>query len=108
MRRLQEAGGAAAKVMSEVDIFADPHVREREFFIETSHAESGTHLYPGHQWKASGTPLRADSPAPLLGEHNEYVYKELLGYSDEEYQRLTDELHIGSEFLPGLQLPGKI
>lgn len=30
-------------------------------------------------------------PAPTLGQHNEYVYKEILGYSDEEYQKLVNE-----------------
>ena len=33
-----------------------------------------------------------------LGEHNEYVYKELLGVSDAEYQRLIDAGHIAMDF----------
>ena len=103
MRRLQTGGVAAARVLNERDAFFDPHIKARGFFIETTQSDSGTHLYPGHQWKALGTPLRADRPSPLLGEDNEYVYKELLGVSDAEYERLIDELHIGMDYLPGVR-----
>jgi crotonobetainyl-CoA:carnitine CoA-transferase CaiB-like acyl-CoA transferase len=30
-------------------------------------------------------------PAPCLGQHNEYVYREILGLSDEEFIRLLNE-----------------
>ena len=30
-------------------------------------------------------------PAPLLGEHNEYVFKEILGMPDDEYDKLVKE-----------------
>ena len=106
MTRLQHAGIAAARVLDERDALEDPHIKARDYWIPTTQSESGTHLYPGHQWKAHGTPLRADTPAPLLGEHNEYVYKELLHYSDAEYERLEREQHIGVDYLPGL-LPGR-
>jgi crotonobetainyl-CoA:carnitine CoA-transferase CaiB-like acyl-CoA transferase len=102
MTALQDRGIPAAKVMSERDIFADPHVRAREFFIEMTLPEAGTHLYSGPQWRQAGLPLRLDSPAPALGEHNEYVYTELLGYSAAEYERLVREGHIGPDYLPGL------
>ena len=32
--------------------------------------------------------------APLLGEHNEYVFKEILGLSGEEFERLKREVVI--------------
>jgi len=41
-------------------------------------------------------------PAPCLGEHNEYVYRVVLGVSDEEYAELEREQHMGIEYLgPG-------
>jgi crotonobetainyl-CoA:carnitine CoA-transferase CaiB-like acyl-CoA transferase len=101
MRALQDHGVAAGKVMTESDLFADPHVRARDFFVELTLPEAGTHLYPGHQWHPQGTPLRLDRPAPTLGQHNQYVYRELLGYSAAEYERLVREDHIGEDFLPG-------
>ena len=33
-----------------------------------------------------------------LGEDNEYVYKRLLGYSDDEYARLEAEGHVGMDY----------
>ena len=100
MHRLQAAGIAAAKVMNERDIFDDPHIRERGFFLKMTLPDAGTHLYPGHAWRALGTPLRSDRPAPTLGQHNEYVYREVLGYSEAEYARLVREEHIGTEYPP--------
>ena len=102
MQRLQAAGVPAGRLLNERDAFADPHIRARGFFIEQWQADCGTHRYPGHQWKMLGTPLRADRPAPLLGEDNEYVYRELLGISESEYRRLEAEQHIGTAYLPGL------
>jgi crotonobetainyl-CoA:carnitine CoA-transferase CaiB-like acyl-CoA transferase len=45
----------------------------------------------------SGTPLNLRGPAPCLGQHNEYVLRELLGYSEAEITRLKEEGHIGTE-----------
>ena len=42
-------------------------------------------------------------PAPHLGEHNDEIYRGMLGTSDADYQRLIDEQHIGWAYLPGLK-----
>ena len=47
----------------------------------------------------SKTPLSIWRPAPRSGQDNEYVYKELLGYSDDEYQWFVDNDHAGEQFL---------
>ena len=99
MRLLQDAGVTAAVVMNERDIFDDPHIRERGFLVEITHPEAGTHLYPGHQWGSPTTPMPADVPVPTLGQDNEYVYKRVLGYSEDEYDRLVREAHIGTDYL---------
>jgi crotonobetainyl-CoA:carnitine CoA-transferase CaiB-like acyl-CoA transferase len=100
--RLQAEGVPAGPVIDDAEAFADPHIHARGFFHEMTHAEAGTHPYPGHPFRYTRTPLRFDSPAPLLGEHNAFVYKELLGYSDADYDRLAAENHIGTEFLPSI------
>ena len=97
---LQAHGVPAAIVANDADVMADPQLEARGFFHRIRHAESGTHRYPGHAYQLSATPLRFDSPAPLLGEHNDYVYRELLGKPPEEVQRLTDEKHIGMDYVP--------
>jgi benzylsuccinate CoA-transferase BbsF subunit/naphthyl-2-methylsuccinate CoA transferase subunit len=99
---LQRAGIPATKVMNEAEIVEDKHLQEREFFIEMTHPDAGTHLHPGHLWKTSAGALNAWRAAPTLGQDNEYVYRKVLGYSDAEYQRLVDEKHIGTEYVEGL------
>jgi crotonobetainyl-CoA:carnitine CoA-transferase CaiB-like acyl-CoA transferase len=39
----------------------------------------------------SETRLVVQRPSPLLGEHNEYVLREILGYSEEDFNRLVAE-----------------
>lgn len=40
-------------------------------------------------FRLSETPLYPLSPAPLLGQDNEYVYSQVLGLSDDEISELT-------------------
>jgi crotonobetainyl-CoA:carnitine CoA-transferase CaiB-like acyl-CoA transferase len=102
MHLLQAHGIAAATVMNERDAFNDKHLRERGFFLRLTQRDSGTHLYPGHLWRFSRTPLQVRYPAPNFGQDNEYIYRTVLGFSDEEYERFVREQHIGDEFLEGV------
>ena len=99
---LQQHGIPAGPVMNEADAYADPHLKERGFFQPLTQAETGTHLYPGLLWQMDNTPNKLRTPPCLLGEHNEYVYKELLGVSDEEYAKLEEAGHIGMEYAPDI------
>ena len=90
---------------SKRSFFDYPHFQERGFFEEVCHPDAGTHLYPGMYFKMSGTPLCIRMAAPLLGEHNEYVYKQLLGISDEEYEMLEQEGHIGMDYPADVHAP---
>ncbi|RLC96863.1 MAG: hypothetical protein DRI40_01980 [Chloroflexi bacterium] len=107
MHLLQEAGVAAGPLMDERDCYADPHIRERGFFEQVTHVECGSHLYPGMLWKMSRTPGSIRRPPCRLGEHNEYVYKQLLGVSDEEYAELERDGHIGMEYHPSIVVHGR-
>jgi crotonobetainyl-CoA:carnitine CoA-transferase CaiB-like acyl-CoA transferase len=100
MQRLQKEGVPAGPVLCDRDVYADPHVNERNFFVEMTQKWCGTHRYPGPAWKLSKTPQKFTLPPPGLGEHNEWAYKQVLGKSDEEYARLVEEKHIGDEYLP--------
>ena len=93
--------------MDEKDCYSDPHLREREFFEQVNHTECGTHLYPGVSWKLSATPCHIRKPPCRLGEDNEYVYKSLLGVSDEEYVELQREGHIGMDYDPSITVYGR-
>lgn len=100
MNRLQAEGIAAGMVLDDKDAYEDPHLEARNFFQEVTHPDVGTHQYPGIMWRASETPNKIRTPPVCLGEHNEYVYKDILGVSDEEYKQLEEEGHIGTEPSP--------
>jgi len=91
MNTLQHAGVAAGPVLSCKGLFEDPHMRARNFYELVTHPEAGTHFYDGFPWKLSETPGYTRRPAPLFGEHNEYVLGEILGMSKEEIARLAEE-----------------
>jgi len=100
MYLLQREGVPAGPVIFEDDAYTDPHLKERGFFEELTHEECGTHLYPGLGWRMSKTPNNLRLPPVRLGEHNEYVYKQVLKVSDEEYRKLEKEGHIGMDYVP--------
>ena len=102
MHLLQKAGIAAGPVLSEKDCFEDPQVLARDFFKEVSQQWCGTHRYHGFPWRFSRTPQEVKLPPPGLGEHNEYVYKKILGMTDEHYAELEQEQHIGDVYGPNV------
>ena len=90
METLQTAGVAAMPVMSLEDQFRDPHLRQREIHLESEHPKVGLEFLHGIPWRLSDTPGRIRRPAPLLGEHNQYVFGDLLGLPAAEIQRLME------------------
>ena len=101
MRLLQSVRVPVGPVLDHGEVYSDPHVNERGFFEEVTHKEAGTHLYPGMNWKFSKTPLSIRIPANCLGEHNEHVFGNLLGLSQDEIAQLETDQIIGTEYLPG-------
>lgn len=90
MESLQAAGIAAMPVMNVEDQFMDPHLRARQVHVECEHPRVGIEWLHGIPWHLSATPGRIRRPAPLLGEHNQYVFGELLGLPAAEIQRLME------------------
>ena len=82
--RGQSFGCPVAPINSAADVFNSAQVKERAFFSEIEHPETGRVSYPSASYKLSETPWRADRAAPLLGEHNEEVYCTRLGRTPEE------------------------
>jgi CoA:oxalate CoA-transferase len=70
------------------ELLNDPQLKEREFFVEVEHQETGRLRYPGAPFKMSKTPWAIEHAAPFLGEHNEEVFVNRLGYSKEELSTL--------------------
>ena len=75
-----------------------PNSRRRGFFQPAYQEDCGTHLYPSAPFRMSVTDPKIRTGPVRLGGDNEYVYKTVMGYSDEEYQRLTAEGHVTTEY----------
>ncbi|MEK7848953.1 MAG: CoA transferase [Chloroflexota bacterium] len=90
MRRLQGAGVPAGVVQNGKDVFLDPQLRHRGYWVELEHPEIGRHHYQASPFILSRTPAQL-RPSPCLGQHNELVCRELLGISEEEYTQLLVE-----------------
>lgn len=97
--RCQTQGVPAAPVTDEADLHADPQLRHRGFFRPMASPHTGEHDYPAHAVRWTGPPMRWDRGAPGLGDDNEYVYKELLKVTDDEYEALRREGHISADYL---------
>ena len=102
MQRLQQVGVPAGVVMSEADAYEDRQHEARGFWQEIAHPEAGTHRHVGRAWRASKTPHPPPRHAPLLGQDNEYVYRQLLGFSESEYERFEQEGHVGMDYDPSV------
>jgi len=90
-KMLQKAGVAAFPCLSNRGLVEDPHLNDREFFEEYDHPEVGRRKYGGFLWKMSKTPCKIRCRAPMVGEHNNYVFGELLGFSQENIDLLIKE-----------------
>lgn len=91
MAHLQERGVPAGVVQSPEDLHRDPQLAHRGHFVALRHGEIGEHRYDGIPFRLSRTPGVLRMPGPCLGEHNEEVYRGLLGMGEEEYRALQEE-----------------
>jgi crotonobetainyl-CoA:carnitine CoA-transferase CaiB-like acyl-CoA transferase len=79
MRILQGAGVPASLVSTGEDLFMDPHLRSRPGAIaEANHLDSGPMEHQGINVGLSDTPGDAGQAAPLKGQHNDYVFQQVL------------------------------
>lgn len=90
--RLRDAGVPCGPVKSIPEVADDPHLRSRGMIKEIDHPN-----YDG-EISAHGSPIRlsrtADpevTPSPMKGEDNYQTYRERLGLTEEEVQKLKEE-----------------
>lgn len=91
MEILQKVGVAAMPVLSAPEIFSDPHLQERRFVQEVEHPQIGKRFVFGPPWQIEGEAAEGVKRGPLLGEHNNYVFHDLLSLSTEEILHLKEE-----------------
>ena len=91
MTILQENGVSAGVVESTRDLVDDPQLKYRKHFWNIRHCGIGDFYHLGEPAILSQTPAEPGLPSPCLGEHTEYVCKEFLHISDEEFVGLLNE-----------------
>ncbi|MBN1664183.1 MAG: CoA transferase [Deltaproteobacteria bacterium] len=90
---MMQAGGVPAGIVStgEDIMELDPQLRHRHFYRTLDHPEIGEGTYRGSTPSFIFSKCPCDvGRAPLMGEHNEYILKEILGMKDDEVQALID------------------
>jgi crotonobetainyl-CoA:carnitine CoA-transferase CaiB-like acyl-CoA transferase len=89
MRALQAAGVAAYPPQMNKELDADPQLNARGIFVEHEHPEVGVRRHVGIPWRMSGTPCEVWRAAPVMGQDNDYVFGELLGFSSDQIADLV-------------------
>lgn len=90
--RLQAAGIAAHASWTTPEIAGDPHLHERRAIVDVQEPDGKTRAAVGVPMRLSkGAEIGIHRGTPKLGEHEDYVYGELLGMSTAERRTLEDE-----------------
>ncbi len=91
MELLRKADVPCSRLPTFEEVCHDPQLLSRNAIIEVEQAVSGKVKVPGSIFKMSKTPGKIDYPAPFLGQDNHEVLSEMLGYTEKQIDRLTDE-----------------
>lgn len=99
MRMLQDAGVPAGVTQTNQDIIDhDPQVKHRKAYEWPVHQEIGPALHNTPAYRMSKTPHHILKAGPCIGQDNEYVYKEVLGYTDDDIAEFYAEGVIDTEY----------
>jgi len=80
------------------EICEDPHITHRDMLVEVDQPGIGKMKIAGSPIKLSETPGHVYAPAPRLGEHSDWVLREILTYTDEDIETLKKENIINRDF----------
>jgi formyl-CoA transferase len=90
MTAVASLGIPCGAVQDSQEVMNDPHLKQRGMLTEVTHPVAGTFTMPGCPVRLEDSSVEVKA-APLLGQHNEEVYEELLGYTAEKVQQLKQE-----------------
>ncbi len=83
---IQAAGVAAYPVVTMSGLFSDPQLSARRQFRVRRHPEMGDHAYCFPGFDLADAPGDIVGPAPCVGADNDFVFRDLIGLSEEEYE----------------------
>jgi formyl-CoA transferase len=90
LESLASGGVPAGRIYQARDMLADPHFTARQSIVKIAHPQFGELAMQDVFPRLSKTPGRIEHPGPALGEHNDHIYRGLLGLRDEELARLRE------------------
>ena len=79
-------------------MFDDAQLLERGFFREQTVEGTGPRKYAGPMWNMTETPIEFIQPPVTFGEHNDYMYRDVLGLPEDEIEALRAGGHIATEY----------
>lgn len=88
---LREQGVPTSPVQDELSLLNCPHLKARKMLVECPTPSGGKVATPGNPIKLSAVPEEEPEPAPELGQHNREVFGKLLGYTEEQIDKLKSE-----------------
>jgi crotonobetainyl-CoA:carnitine CoA-transferase CaiB-like acyl-CoA transferase len=91
MTLLEGADIPCGPINTLAEVFSDPQVESRQMRIELEHRRGGKIALVGSPMKFSSSPVKYSQAPPILGEHNMEILGELLGLSEQERQKLTED-----------------
>jgi formyl-CoA transferase len=90
MQLMGEAGVPCGAILDSVELLNDPHMKERGMIVTVDHPVRGKFTMPGCPIKLEHSPAEVKA-APLLGQHNGEVYRDMLGLSASDLDQLKQE-----------------
>ncbi len=91
MTKMQEAGIGCGIVKDIKEVYEDPQLKHRGTFEEIEHPEMGWIPCETSGFLLSKTPGGVSRHPPCLGEHTEYICREILQISNEEFAGMFRE-----------------
>jgi formyl-CoA transferase len=85
---LEQHGVPSGLIYRTPDMLDDPHFAAREAIVTTAHPHFGQLRMQNVAPRLSASPSSIRTPAPEIGQHNDEVYRDLLGLPPEELSKL--------------------
>ena len=86
---LQAAGVPAHAVQNGLGCFGDPQLIHRGHWMDVEHPVHDRMIVEAPRLQLSATPHAVTRSGPTLGEHNDYVLRDILGYDDDRIVELA-------------------
>lgn len=94
---LQNAGVPSGKVLNNLELLDNPHLRDRGYFVKLQEKKWGPQTYDGQAIPGSQKPRYTWHSMRHIGADNQPILTKLLGYTQKELRMLEENGVVGSE-----------